>query len=222
MLNNKKDFQAILFDLDGTLINSLYDIADSMNKVLEAHNYPVHDYNAYKLLVGRGLKNLAEKALPEDKRDEQTIDRLHKELLVEYGNNAVNKTVLYEEIPEMLDKLEEKGIKTVILSNKDNELTQKIAGKIFSKWHFSFIMGSQLSIPRKPDPAGALLCCKKIGIKPEDFLYLGDSGIDMQTANAAGMFAVGVTWGFRSKAELIENGAAITIDKPMDLFNKID
>ena len=217
MITNKNYFKAVLFDLDGTLINSLYDIADSMNRVLVAHNFPTHDYEAYRHFIGRGLKNLSERVLPEENKNEETIQAIFHDLMIEYGNNVVNKTVLYNGIPDLLDALTERGFKMAILSNKANELTLKIAIKILSKWNFSIILGPRADIPRKPDPTGANLCRETLGVAAEQILYIGDSGIDMQTAIAAGMFPVGVTWGFRSREELLENGAKAIIDQPMDL-----
>lgn len=211
--------QAVIFDLDGTLINSLYDIADSMNIVLVSHGFPTHDYDKYRLLIGKGLKNLSENAIPEENRNDETIGKVFKDMIQVYGQNVVNKTVLYKGIPELLDLLKTKGYKIAILSNKAHELTTSIAKKILNKWQFDFIIGSKPEIPRKPDPSGALICSEELGIAPESILYLGDSGVDMQTACAAGMTAIGVTWGFRSREELIENGAISTIDSPEELLN---
>lgn len=220
-MNSKLIFKAIIFDLDGTLINSLHDIADSMNRVLVSHGFPTHDYESYRLFIGKGLKNLSERALPDDKKDEETIRTVYHDLVSDYGKNVVRKTVLYKGIPELLDNLAGRNILTAILSNKAHELTLSIAGKIMSKWNFDYILGSKDEIPRKPNPTGALICSNELGVLPEQILYVGDSGVDMQTATAAGMFPVGVTWGFRSREELIENGAKYIIDQPeqlLDLF----
>lgn len=171
------------------------------------------------MLIGKGLKNLSENAIPEENRNDETIGKVFKDMIQVYGQNVVNKTVLYKGIPELLDLLKTKGYKIAILSNKAHELTTSIAKKILNKWQFDFIIGSKPEIPRKPDPSGALICSEELGIAPERILYLGDSGVDMQTACAAGMTAIGVTWGFRSREELIENGAISTIDSPEELLN---
>ena len=218
MISTDLKYKAVLFDLDGTLINSLQDIADSMNRVLASYGFSTHGYEDYRLFIGKGLKNLSERALPENKKDEETINAVFHDLMKDYARNVVKKTVLYNGIPELLDKLVERNILLAILSNKAHELTISIAEKIISKWNFEVIMGSKDGIPRKPDPSGALICCKELGVLPEQILYLGDSGIDMQTATAAGMFPVGVTWGFRGREELLEKGAKFIIDQPVQLL----
>lgn len=221
MNRTSQEYQAVIFDLDGTLINSLYDIADSMNMVLVSHGFPTHDYDQYRLLIGRGLKNLSENALPELYRNDETIGKVFEDMIRVYGQNVVNKTVLYKGIPELLDFLKFNGYKIAILSNKAHELTTSIAKRILSKWQIDFIMGSKPEIPRKPDPTGAIICSEELEVNPECIIYLGDSGVDMQTACAAGMTAIGVTWGFRSREELIENGAMHIIDTPEQLKDLI-
>jgi phosphoglycolate phosphatase len=211
-------FKAVLFDLDGTLINSLQDIADAMNRVLSARGFPTRTYDEYRSFIGKGLRNLTERVLPEDSRDELIVRLVHHDLMVDYGTNFVQKTVLYRGIPELLDTLTEQGLKLAILSNKADEITQKIVGELMHRWTFGCILGTGGDIPRKPDTTGALLCCRKLKVKPNEILYLGDSGIDMQTAIASGMFPVGVTWGFRSKEELLVNGARYLIDSPEQLL----
>lgn len=222
MIATEIKYKAVLFDLDGTLINSLHDIADSMNRVLTLHGFPTHDYEAYRYFVGKGLKNLSEMVLPEDKRDVDTIQMVFHELMMDYSMNVVRKTFLYKGIPELLDELVKRDIMLAVLSNKAHELTVSIAEKILSKWSFDFIMGSKQDIPRKPDPTGALICSNELGVLPEQVLYVGDSGVDMQTAIAAGMLPVGVTWGFRSREELLENGARFVIDQPEEMLRFIN
>lgn len=219
MLSNKKKYEAVIFDLDGTLIDSLHDIADSMNRVLAAHGYPIHEYNAYRYFVGKGLKNLAENVLPEKERQTETIQSVFKDLMTEYGNNVVRKTILYNGIPELLDELSKRGIKLAVLSNKAHELTTSISEKILNKWYFDVILGSRADIPRKPDPTGAYICIKELGLNRQNILYIGDSGVDMQTAINANLTSVGVTWGFRTRKELLENGAVHIIDQPSELLD---
>lgn len=219
MLSHDKIYKAVIFDLDGTLIDSLHDIADSMNRVLSAHGYPIHEYNAYRYFVGKGLKNLAENVLPEKERQTETIQSVFKDLMTEYGNNVVRKTILYNGIPELLDELSKRGIKLAVLSNKAHELTTSISEKILNKWNFDVILGPKSDIPRKPDPIGANICIKKLGLQHENILYVGDSGVDMQTAINANLTSVGVTWGFRTRNELLENGAVHIIDQPSELLD---
>lgn len=216
---NSTTYKAVLFDLDGTLINSLHDIADSMNRVLEKKGYQTHDYDAYRYFIGRGLYNLVGNTLPEAEKTEQNIRNLYQELLRDYEVNLLQKTVLYRGIPDLLDALVAKGVKLTILSNKADNFTKKIAAELLKTWPFEVVLGSGDNVPRKPDPTGALMVCEALQLQPSDFLYLGDSSTDMQTALAAGMYPVGVTWGFRTKDELLENGAKTIIDKPIELLN---
>lgn len=211
-------FKAALFDLDGTLINSLHDIADSMNRVLERKGYQTHDYDAYRYFIGRGLYNLVSRTLPEAEKTEQNIRNLYQELLRDYEVNLLQKTVLYRGIPELLDALVSKGIRLTILSNKADNFTKMIAAELLKSWPFEVVLGSGDNVPRKPDPTGARMVCEALQLQPAEFLYLGDTSTDMQTALAAGMYPVGVTWGFRTKDELIENGAKTIIDQPMELM----
>ena len=212
------DYKAVLFDLDGTLINSLHDIADSMNRVLEKKGYQTHNYDAYRNFIGRGLYNLVGRTLPEAEKTEQNIRNLYQELLRDYEVNLLQKTVLYRGIPELLDALASKGIRLTILSNKADNLTKEIAAELLKAWPFELVLGSCDTVPRKPDPAGALMVCEALQLEPSDFLYIGDTSTDMQTAIASGMYPVGVTWGFRTKEELLENGARTIIDKPIELL----
>lgn len=214
-------FKAVVFDLDGTLLNSIADLGDAMNSTLTANNFPVHSYDEYKLFLGSGLKNLTLKSLPEEQRNDKTVGRLYEEMQITYKKNCTLKTRPYNGIPELLTSLTKKNIPFAILSNKEISFTQYIVNKLLSGWHFTHVLGSTVDIPKKPDPAGALIITKELNIKPEEFLYLGDTGIDMKTANAAKMHSVGVTWGFRSKEELIENGARTIIDTPSSLIKML-
>lgn len=211
-------YKAVLFDLDGTLINSLHDIADSMNRVLERKGYQTHDYDAYRYFIGRGLYNLVSRTLPESEKTEQNIKNLYQELLREYEVNLLQKTILYRGIPELLDALVAKGIRLTILSNKADNFTKMIAAELLNAWPFEAVLGASEQVPRKPDPSGARMICEAIDLGPEAFLYLGDTSTDMQTAVAAGMYPVGVSWGFRTREELLENGAKTIIDTPMELM----
>jgi len=134
MSPNPHTYQAVLFDLDGTLVNSLHDIADSMNRVLKSNGYQTHDYESYRLFVGKGLRNLVERVLPEGKKTEATISKLYQDLLNDYGANCLKKTQLYPDIPELLDQLTQRNTALTILSNKADTFTKKIAADLLSKW----------------------------------------------------------------------------------------
>ncbi len=212
-------FKAVLFDLDGTLLNTLDDLADSMNAALKQFGFPSHPVDNYRYLIGDGLRNLVLRALPEHDHDEATISQITMAQREEYARNWANKTLPYEGVPELLDALQERGIATCILSNKPDDFTRVIVQKFLSKWKFDAVRGQNKDTPIKPDPSGAVQIALDLQLSTSDFLYVGDSNTDMETANAAGMFPVGVLWGFRKKDELISAGAKVLIERPTDLWS---
>jgi phosphoglycolate phosphatase len=189
-----------------------------MNRTLEHFGYPTHPLEAYNYFVGKGLKNLVQICLPEDKKEEKFVEETLAVMMAEYEKSCIHKTVLYNGIPELLDALTANHYKLAVLSNKADSLTQKIAKQLLSPWKFEIIMGANDCYPRKPAPDSALFIANQMQIAPENILYLGDTSTDMQTARAAGMYPVGVSWGFRSRKELEENGAGLIIDYPTDLL----
>ena len=212
-------FEAVLFDLDGTLIDTLNDIGDAVNRVMSNKKFPTHAIFAYREFVGDGSRILIERALPKKYRKDKIIDACLKEYIEDYTRNYNVKSKLYFAIPNLLDTLKAKGLKLGILSNKPDAITKKCVKTFLSKWDFDVVFGQRDSVPRKPNPQGALEVAKKLSIPPSHFLYLGDTAIDMKTAVSAGMFPVGVLWGFRSRKELQENGAGAIIDEPLDVLN---
>jgi len=212
-------FKAVLFDLDGTLLDTLDDLADSMNSSLRRFGFPPNPVETYKYLVGDGLLNLVSRALPMGHRDDSTIDDVIRAQWEEYSRNWANKTRPYEGIPELLDALQARGMILCILSNKPHDFTRMIVQRFLANWRFAVVRGQREDTPIKPDPTGANEIALQIGVKNAEFLYLGDSNTDMRTANAAGMFAVGVLWGFRPKEELISAGAKALIERPTELLN---
>jgi phosphoglycolate phosphatase len=212
-------FKAVVFDLDGTLLDTLDDLADSMNSVLAGQNYPTHDVEAYKYFVGNGMRNLVERTFPEDKRDNANIDRGLAAMRAEYANRWNNKTKPYAGIAELLDALVGNGLKVAVLSNKADDFTKLMVHNLLPDWNFELVFGERKGIPKKPDPSGAMEIARTLGVQPRECLYLGDTGVDMKTAVSAGMYPVGVLWGFRKAEELVENGARVLIDKPIRLID---
>lgn len=210
-------YKAVLFDLDGTLVDSVADIADSMNKVLENRNLPTHSYEVINDFIGSGLKNLVGKALPETHKNEGTIQSFFEEMVSEYRENCTNKTSPYNGIVDLLDELRSRNIKLAVLSNKADELTKKIGLSLFPDY-FDIVMGLKSEATKKPNPVAAIEISKDLGVAPEEILYVGDSGIDMQTAKNANMYAVGVLWGYRPKEELLAEGAQSIINHPLELL----
>ncbi len=215
------DIKAIIFDLDGTLLNTIDDLADSMNQVLKESGFPVHDVDEYLYFVGNGARILVERALPEDQRDSSSIDKYLIRYRENYRNNWNNKTLPYAGIDIMLAKLKPLGLTLAILSNKPHNDVLKCTSYYFDETIFSSIAGQKDSVPHKPAPDGALIIAKELRLQPENCLFVGDSSVDMKTAKAAGMIAVGVSWGFRIREELLENGADYIIDSPEELLGLV-
>ena len=215
------NYKAVIFDLDGTLLNSLEDIADSANSVLSNHDLPTHKPDDYKIFVGSGISELMSRALPEKEKDPDTIDDYVKEFREEYARNWNVKTEPYAGIAAMLDELVSRKIKIAVLSNKLHAFTKQCVDELLPRWKFNIVMGLQNDIPPKPDPTSALQIAKQLNIDPLHILYVGDSDIDMKTALAACMHPVGVLWGFRTKKELQKNGAKTLIEKPQELLTLI-
>lgn len=217
-----KKYSAVIFDMDGTLLNTLEDLGDCMNRVLARAGYPTHPIDDYRYFVGDGIMNLVRRVLPEQRRDEETIRQIQTAMAEEYGKHWADKTDLYPGVSGLLDELRKREIRRGILSNKPHSSTEVIANRFFKDWQFDPVFGARDGVPRKPDPAAALEICTHWGLEPSEVLYAGDTNTDMQTARQGGMFAVGVLWGFRSREELIENGAKELISTPQDILQFID
>ena len=210
-------FKGVIFDLDGTLVNSLEDIADAMNSVLQDLNYPTHSYEAYQYFIGSGLRNLVSKALPATHNDEKHIDSCYQLMIDKYSDNCTCKTKSYDGIRELLDYLISQNIKLSVFSNKSDELTKKIVADLFPNY-FNPVVGLSVEALKKPNPSEAIAISKSLGLKTEEIIFVGDSGIDMQTATNANMLAVGVSWGYRPEEELFAEGAKYVLSNPSELI----
>jgi phosphoglycolate phosphatase len=210
-------FKGIIFDLDGTLVNSLEDISDAMNTVLQGLNYPTHTYDTYQYFIGSGLRNLVSKALPAANNSDEQIETCFDCMIETYREVCTIKTKPYEGIRELLDNLNSQNIKLAVFSNKADELTKKIASEIFPAY-FDAAIGLSTEELKKPNPFEALEISKRWNLKPEEILFVGDSDIDMQTAINANMFPVGVSWGYRTEEELMQSGAKCVINSPLELI----
>ena len=210
-------FKGIIFDLDGTLVNSLEDIADAMNKALQSLDYPTHSYDDYQYFIGSGLRNLVSKALPETNNDENQIEKSLNSMIDVYRDNCTNQTKAYQGIVELLNELKSRKLKLGVFSNKADALTKEITKALFPDV-FDPIVGLSTESLKKPNPFKALEISKSWGLQPEEMIFVGDSGIDMQTATNANMHAVGVSWGYRPEKELMENGAQHILNHPLDLI----
>lgn len=211
-------FRGCVFDLDGTLLDTLADIGNAANAVLQQHGFPPHPLPAYRLFVGEGVRVLLTRALPREHRDEATLNACLASMQVEYQRHLNRTARPYTGIPELLSTLRERGIKLAVLSNKPDEFTARCVSEFFGTGCFDPIIGLRSGRPRKPDPSGALEIAGLWKVPPPEILYLGDSGTDMQTACAAGMVPVGVLWGYRDEAELRATGARRLLRHPAELL----
>lgn len=215
----KQDFRAVLFDLDGTLLNTIDDIADSANLALSACGLPTHGVESYKMFVGNGVAELIARCVGPSLRDASVRDEAERLYREHYAKNCRNKTRPYSNISELFGELSRRGVLYAVLSNKPDAETRFVVGEFFPKANFASVAGHKDGAEPKPSPEGALLIARELGIPPEAFLYLGDTSVDMRTAVSADMFPVGALWGFRSRGELLKSGAKTLIDDPLALLD---
>ena len=213
------DVHAVIFDLDGTLLNTLEDISNSANGFLEIHGFPTHESDDYRAFIGNGVEKLIMRALPKESRDGDTISVGVAQFRRIYRQNCNIHTKPYDGVPNMLDELVARGLKLAVLSNKPDEFTKQCVGNLLSDCAFDMVLGHHRDIPPKPDPAGALHIGERIGVPPESILLVGDSGVDMETAVSAHMVPVGARWGFRSVEELRTGGAKVVVDHPREIVS---
>jgi phosphoglycolate phosphatase len=210
---------AVIFDLDGTLLDTLTDIANAANRVLEGGGFTTHSIDAYRFFVGEGVVRLFTKALPEDHRDEQTIADCADAFRRIYGEAWNVKTCPYENIPELLAEITARSIQMAVLSNKPDLFTTQCVRYYLGQFSFKMVLGQRAGVPRKPDPTAALQIAEGLSLRPEQVMVVGDTGVDMQTARHAGMQAIGALWGFRPASELREAGADRLIEHPLELLD---
>ncbi len=210
---------AVLFDLDGTLVNSLFDLAASTNFALTQMGFETHETEEFKYFVGDGMQKLIERALPENERGIDTVKTALGIFMAHYREHFVDKTVAYEGILPLLKAL--KGYTLAVISNKIEEMAVIVTEKLLGD-RFKIICGKRTDFPAKPDPALTLKIIDELGVKPQECVFIGDSGMDMAVAKNAGCVAIGVTWGFRTKDELLENGADYIVNEPMEILEIIE
>ena len=212
--------KAVLFDLDGTLVNSLTDLADSTNFALEKLGYPTHETEKYKYFVGDGIPMLIKRALPEGERTKETQAQCLELFMSRYREHYFDKTDAYDGIKELLLGLKSEGFKIAVISNKAQEMAQKVVSKVFGDI-FDAVAGKRDGYKTKPDPALTLEVIKELGVTPESSVLVGDSGMDMAAAVNAKVTGIGVLWGFREKPELIRNGAKFIASRPSQILDII-
>jgi phosphoglycolate phosphatase len=212
----KHDLRAVLFDFDGTLADSLADLANATNWALTQLGCPTHPLESYRYFVGEGARELCARALPADKQN--LVDDALRLMRERYDAHCFDLTKLYPGIPELISALAERHYRLAVLSNKPDVFTERMILRYFNPSPFTIVRGQLPNVPLKPDPTAALRISQEIGVPPAQWLYLGDTNTDMRTARAAGMHAVGVLWGFRDREELVESGAEHIVAKPEEVL----
>lgn len=211
----------IVFDLDGTLINSLEDLADSANHVLELHGFPIHPVDAYRYFVGDGVRKLIERILPAEERTDTRIEQCKAEFVDYYKIHMEDKTVVYEGITKLLKALKTRGLKIAVATNKVHVAVEPLMAKYFPNIRFDSMIGQREGIPVKPAPQIMYDILNETGCQPSDTLHIGDTATDMQLAQNAGVTPVGVLWGYRPLEELQEAGAKFIISRPEELLGLV-
>ena len=212
----------VIFDLDGTLLNTIEDLGQAANYALERNGYATHSMASYPYFVGNGVRRLMTRVLPEDARDDEKVDRVLKDFLEYYDEHCTDFTKPYNGMPELLQDLRDSGIAIAVASNKYQKAVSKIIPHYFPDINFVAIEGQKEGVNVKPDPSIVFAILAQAKVAKADCLYVGDSGVDMETARRACIDSVGVTWGFRSVKELVEYHADAIVNNPVDILGIVE
>lgn len=211
----------VIFDLDGTLLDTIEDLANSVNYALAQHHFPTHAEEAYRFFIGNGVNKLLERALPEKNRSADMVSMLKVDFMKHYFAHAEERTRPYPGITELISTLSEQGFQLAVASNKVHDATVQLVQKFFSEITFTAVLGQREGFPVKPNPTILDEIIEKAGVEKNEVLYVGDSGVDAATAYNAKVRFVGVLWGFRPQKELEEVGAREFVKKPNELLGLI-
>ncbi|MDR2472247.1 MAG: HAD family hydrolase [Tannerella sp.] len=211
-------YKLLIFDLDGTLLNTITDLAMSVNYALKQHRFPTHPVDEYRYFVGNGIAKLIERALPTNASTPDNLELVKKTFVDYYNLHNTEYTFPYNGIPKLLTELQYRGLLLAVASNKYHQATTYLIDKLFPDVHFAAVFGQRQDVPVKPNPQIVYDIMMETGMSVENTLYIGDSSIDMQTASNAGVTSVGVTWGFRPRTELVANGACHIVDTPEEIL----
>ncbi|MFI3282315.1 MAG: HAD hydrolase-like protein [Rikenellaceae bacterium] len=214
--------QIVIFDLDGTLLDTIGDLAAACNEILARHELPTHELDDYRHFVGNGIMRLVERALPEELRTPEFVAEIRAEFVEYYTANIDKFTTPYTGVEPLLNELSHREVTLAVASNKFQEGTRKLVKKFFPAHRFAAVLGQRPDVPLKPHPHIIREIIQITSFTPDKFLYIGDSGIDIETAKAAGVESVGVTWGFRSREELVESGADHIVDHPREILKLLE
>ncbi len=212
-------FQAAIFDLDGTLLDTIYDLSDAMNRGLLQYGFPTLPLQHHKNAVGNGLRKYSERSIPKDKLTDELLDRFVKDVGAHYKENCTVETKVFEGIEELLSYMTEQGISIHILSNKVDDFVHKLVRHYFDENMFGCVYGERENVPKKPNPEAALSIAEEIGIHPSEILFIGDSVYDVMTGNAAGMCSVAACWGYQSEERLRTQNPAFLAHTPLEIIS---
>lgn len=212
------NYKAVILDMDGTILDTITDIAVSVNYALEQNGFPLHNISEYKTFIGNGAWRLIWAALPQDKRDDETVEKVLSEYKEYYATHSSIFTEPYPKMKETLFKLKEAGVKLAVFSNKPHKATQKLA-ELYFGGIFDAVYGARDGYPIKPDPAVIFEIVDEFGVKVEECAYIGDMWVDMKTGKSSGAYTIGAEWGFGDKDGLLENGADLTLDEISKIYD---
>lgn len=210
--------EGVIFDLDGTLLDTLDTLARAHNHALEVHGFPTHEASAYRYFIGNGAAVCVERSLPVDARDAATCARVTRAFQACYADAWQDGTTPYPGIVDLLQTLKQKGVGLAVLSNKDHPFTSRIIQHFFAPGLFAVVQGHDATVPHKPSPVGVRKIAEKMGLPLSALMMVGDTSVDIETAVNSGVTGVGVTWGFREVDELLAAGARHIIDQPHELI----
>lgn len=210
--------KALLFDLDGTLLNTLVSLGNCFNRVLAEEGFPTHPIDAYRHFIGDGARQCVVRCLPEDMQNETIIERVLQRQQGDYQSNWDKDVTIYDGITELVANLKTQQIPIAVLSNKDHPFVQRCIDHFFPEDTFVAVQGYSKTIAHKPDPAGALSLVKHLNMVPGEVALIGDTAVDIETANAAGMIGIGALWGFRDREELVNAGAHSVVTTPDEVL----
>lgn len=212
----------VIFDLDGTLLDTIADLAAATNYALQACGYPTHETDAYRFFVGNGINKLFERALPEGTRSKENVLKIRSLFVPYYNEHNADLSRPYPGIENLLETLQEKGYMLAVASNKYHEATQKLIKQYFPRINFLAILGQRENIPAKPDPQVVYEIMEKAGVERKEVVYIGDSSVDMQTGANAGVTTIGVCWGFRPRTELEAYNPSLIAEQAEDILHFLE
>lgn len=212
----------VIFDLDGTLLDTIADLAAATNYALQACGYPTHDTDAYRFFVGNGINKLFERALPEGTRSKENVLKIRSLFVPYYNEHNADLSRPYPDIENLLETLQKKGYMLAVASNKYHEATQKLIKQYFPRINFLAILGQRENIPAKPDPQVVYEIMEKAGVERNEVVYIGDSSVDMQTGANAGVTTIGVCWGFRPRTELEAYNPSLIAEQAEDILHFLE